>query len=151
MVIVQRLGPRPVALGVLVWSIAVGCCFFFVRAQHHLGISSGLASLAWLFAGLLTVAVGCWLGWRHRSGTAFVAPLMSWLVLVPFAFASEFVRAGFFSGLWRGVVVAALGGFVVASVEGIVLVFFAFVGRIASGRLSPSQLDSTVIYPPRSG
>lgn len=149
MLMVQRLGPRPVAFGVFAWSLAMGICFFVARSVHHVGISSGASSAAYWLAGILTVLVGSWLGWRHRTGTAFVAPLLAWLVLVPFAFASEFLRAGFFGGLWRGFVVAIVFGFVVSAIEGILLVAFAMLGRIAGGVLHPGDATQTVIFPPR--
>lgn len=148
MVIVQRFGPRPVAVGVFVWSLAMGICFFIARSVHHLGISSGASTTAYWFAGILTVLVGGWLGWRHRTGTAFVAPLLSWVVLVPFAFASEFLRAGFFGGLWRGFVVSIFIGFVVSALEAALLVVFAMLGRIAGGMLRHGDASETVILPP---
>jgi hypothetical protein len=149
MLMVQRFGPRPVAFGVFVWSLAMGACFFVARSAHHAGISSGASSNALWLAGILTVLVGSWLGWRHRTGTAFVAPLLAWLVLVPFAFASEFLRAGFFGGLWRGFVVAAFIGFLVSSLEAVVLIAFATLGRIAGGVLRHGDATETMIIPPR--
>ena len=127
----------------------MGVCFFVARSAHHAGISSGAASNALWLGGILTVLVGSWLGWRHRTGTAFVAPLLAWLVLVPFAFASEFLIAGFFGGLWRGFVVAVFIGFLVSSLEAIVLIAFAMLGRIAGGVLHHGDAAETVIFPPR--
>jgi len=138
-----------VALGVFVWSLAMGACFFVARSAHHAGISSSASSTAFWLAGILTVLVGSWLGWRHRTGTAFVAPLLAWLVLVPFAFASEFLRAGFFGGLWRGFIVAAFIGFLVSSLEAIVLIAFATLGRIAGTMLHSGDATETMIFPPR--
>jgi hypothetical protein len=149
MLIVQRFGPRPVAFGVFAWSLAMGVCFFVARSVHHVGISSGASAAAYWFAGILTVLVGSWLGWRHRTGTAFVAPLLAWLVLVPFSFASEFLRAGFLGGLWRGFVVATLIGFVVSTLEAVLLVAFATLGRIARGVLHQGDAAEAVIIPPR--
>ena len=126
----------------------MGVCFFVARSVHHVGISSGASAAAYWFAGILTVLVGSWLGWRHRTGTAFVAPLLAWLVLVPFAFASEFLRAGFLGGLWRGFVVATLIGFVVSTLEAVLLVGFATLGRIAGGVLHQGDAPA-VIIPPR--
>jgi hypothetical protein len=148
MLIVQRFGPRPVAFGVFVWALVMGACFFVARSVHHAGISSSAASAAYWIAGIVTVLVGSWLGWRHRTGTAFVAPLLGWLVLVPFAFASEFLRAGFFGGLWLGFVVSIFIGFVVSAFEGILLVAFATLGRIAGGMLHHGASSDTVIFPP---
>jgi hypothetical protein len=149
MMMVQRFGPRPVAFGVLAWSLAMGVCFFVARSVHHVGISSGASSAAYWFACTLTVLAGSWLGWRHRTGTAFVAPLLAWVVLVPFAFASEFLRAGFLGGLWRGFVVAIFFGFVVSALEAIVLVAFAMLGRMAGGVLHHGDPSESLIIPPR--
>jgi len=146
---VQRFGPRPVAVGVFAWSLVMGLCFFVARSVHHIGISSSASFAAYWFAGTLTVLVGSWLGWRRRTGTAFVAPLLSWIVLVPFAFASEFLRAGFLGGLWRGFFVAIFVGFVVSALEAVVLVAFAMLGRMAGGMLHHSDLSESVILPPR--
>lgn len=151
MVIVERFGPRPVALGVLTWAIVVDICFFVARTAHHAGISGGTATAAYWFAALVTVAAGTWLGWRHRTGTAFVAPAVAWVLVVPFAFASEFLRVGFLGGLWRGLLLAIVGGFVAAFVEGVLLVAFAVLGRIAGGFLDHADASRTVILPPRSG
>jgi hypothetical protein len=147
---VQRFGPRPVAFGVFAWSLVMGMCFFVARSVHHAGISSGASSAAYWLAGILTVLVGSWLGWRYRTGTAFVAPLLAWIVLVPFAFASEFLRAGFFGGLWRGVVVSVVIGFVVSFLEAVLLVAFALLGRMAAGVLNHDDVTETFILPPRA-
>lgn len=148
MVVVSRINPRRVGMGVVVWAIAVAFCLFLWWTEHHVGISSGLSDLAILIAGVLTMAVGFWLGWSHRTGTAFVAPLLAWIVLVPFAFASAFITRGFFVGLLHGFFLATVGGFVAAFVEGVVLVSFAIVGRLSAAALGHGEDRATVILPP---
>ena len=86
----------------------------------------------------------------HRTGTAFAAPVLAWVVWVPFAFATEFIQRGFFSGLWHGFLLASFGGFLIAFVEGLILVSFAILGRIAAAALHHDE-GTTVILPPRAG
>ena len=150
MVIIRQMGPRPVALGVVAWAVLMGICAFVAQTKGHLGISSAAADWAYWIAGIATVVTGLWLGWRHRTGTAFVAPLLAWIVFVPFAFASEFARRGFLGGLWYGFWLAVFGGFVASFVEGVVLVAFATLGRLASGARHRGEPD-VVILPPGSG
>lgn len=150
MIVVRQINPRRVGLGVVAWAIVVGFCMFLWWTDHHVGISSFLSDTAILFAGVLTAAVGLWLGWSHRTGTAFVAPLLAWIVVVPFAFASAFIRYGFFGGLWHGFVLATVYGFIAAFVEGVLLVSFAVLGRILSAALGHDD-RTTVILPPGAG
>jgi hypothetical protein len=150
-VIVKQFGPRPVVWGVLAWALVVAVCLFVAWTSPHAGISNGDAHTAYWIAGSLTAALGLWLGWRHRMGTAFVAPLLAWFVVVPFAFASEFLKSGFFMGLVRGLGLAIFGGFVASFVEGVFLVAFAALGRIAAAALGHREPASTVIFPPRTG
>jgi hypothetical protein len=150
-VVVSRINPRRVGLGIVAWAIIVGFCVFIGWTDHHAGISTAASDLAWVLAGVLTAVVGFWLGWSHRTGTAFVAPFLAWVVLVPFAFASEFIRAGFLGGLWRGFVLAIAGGFVAAFVEGVLLVAFAVLGRLLAASLGHRDDATAVILPPRSG
>ena len=151
MVVVSRINPRRVGLGVVAWAIIVGFCMFIGWTDHHAGISTTASDVAFVFAGVLTAAVGLWLGWSHRTGTAFVAPFLAWIVVVPFAFASEFIRSGFFGGLWHGFVLAIVGGFIAAFVEGVLLVSFAVLGRILAAALGHGDDSTTVILPPRTG
>jgi len=150
MVVVRQVDYRPVALGVVAWAVVVGVCAFIALTEGHLGISSSAATWAYWIAALWTSATGWWLGWRRRMGTAFAAPVLSWIVFVPFAFASEFVRAGFLGGLIRGLGLAVFGGFVASFVEGVLLVAFASLGRLAAAALGRGGPD-VVILPPGSG
>ena len=76
MVVVSRFAPRRVGLGVFAWAIVVDFLIFLGRTTHHLGISGSVGVLAYWLAAGLTAAVGFWLGWRHRTGTAFLAPYL---------------------------------------------------------------------------
>ena len=150
--IVRQIGPKPVAWGVFAWSIVIGACMFVIWTAPHAGISHSNANTAYWIAGVLTLLVGVWLGWRRRTGTSFVAPILAWIVMVPFAFASEFARVGFFLGLWRGLWLAILGGFAASFVVGVLLVASALLGRIAAGVLGHDRQDpGVVIFPPGSG
>jgi hypothetical protein len=149
-VVVSRFAPRRVGLGVFVWALAVDFLIFLGHTAPHAGISSSTGALAyWLGVGL-TAAAGFWLGWRHRTGTAFLAPFVAWFLLVPFAFASDFARSGFFGGLWRGFFFLLLGGFVASAIEAGLLVLFALLGRVAVVSLGRDD-STTVILPPRTG
>jgi hypothetical protein len=134
-------------MGVFAWAIVVDFCLFCAWTVHHMGIPGGARPLAYVAVGFLTALVGLWIGWRHRVGTAFFAPLLAWIFLIPFAFVSEFVRVGFFNGLWRGLGLSIFGGFVASAVEGVLLVGFAVLGRLLVGVLPRG--DRTVILPPR--
>jgi hypothetical protein len=135
-------------MGVAAWAIVVDVCLFCAWTVHHLGIPGGAKPLAYVGVGILTALVGLWIGWRHRVGTAFFAPLLAWAVLIPFAFASEFVRVGFLDGLWRGLGLSIFGGFVAASIEGLFLVAFAVLGRLLAGASGIRGRNGTVILPP---
>ena len=148
--IVVRQWPRPVAYGIVAWAFVVDVCLFVAWTKGHLGISSSMATAAYWIAGASTAALGLWLGWRRRTGTAFIAPLLAWFLLVPFAFASEFVRVGILRGLWHGLWLSIFGGFVAAFVEGVLLVAFAVLGRIAVGVAGRDQ-PGIVIPPQRPG
>lgn len=147
MVVVQRLGGRRVGGGIAAWAVVVDACLFVAWTSGHAGIPSSAHWLAYLVAGTLTVLVGLWIGWRHRVGTAFAAPMLAWVLLVPFAFAAGFVSHGFFGGLWHGLVLSIVGGFVTSFVEGVFLVAFSLLGRLVS--LGRGERDGTVtILPP---
>jgi hypothetical protein len=148
MIVYRQISPRRVGFGVVAWAIVVGFSLFVGWTAHHAGISGGLGDAAFVFAGILTAAVGFWLGWSHRTGTAFAAPLLAWIVVVPFAFASQFIAHGFFSGLWHGFLLSVKGGFVASFVEGVLLVSFAVLGRISAAALH-RRGDASVILPPR--
>jgi hypothetical protein len=148
MVVVSRINPRRVGMGVVAWALVVDFCLFLWWTKHHAGISNGFGDVAILIAGALTVAIGFWLGWSHRTGTAFVAPLLAWIVVVPFAFASGFITHGFFGGLLHGFYLATVGGFVAAFIEGVLLVAFAIMGRISAAALGHGEDRATVILPP---
>ena len=149
MVVVSRLTPKRVGFGVFVRALAVDVLIFVFRTSHHLGITGAIGDLtSWAAAGL-TAAVGFWLGRRRRTGTALAAPWLSWMLLVPFAFISEFIRRGFFSGLWWGFLFSVFGGFVASTIEVGVLFVFALLGRVALG--SAGGRGRTVILPPRTG
>ncbi len=149
MVVVSRFAPKRVGLGVFAWALGVNFLILIGHTPHHFGISSGMGILAYWLAAGLTAAVGFWLGWRHRTGTAFIAPFLAWFFLAPFAFASEFARSGFFGGLWRGIGFTIVGGFVAAAIEGALLVMFAVFGRVAASSLGHGD-DTTMILPPRT-
>ena len=137
MVVVRQISPRRVGLGVVAWADRrrASACSSAGRTTTSASRAS-LSDTAILFAGVLTAAVGFWLGWSHRTGTAFVAPFLAWIVVVPFAFASEFIRYGFFGGLWHGFVLAIVSAALVAAfVEGVLLVSFAVLGRISAAAL----------------
>jgi hypothetical protein len=141
--------PRPVAWGIVAWAIVVDVCLFIALTKDHLGISGAMATAAYWLAFVATIALGWWLGWRRRTGTSFAAPILAWIIFVPFAFASEFVRVGLLHGLFRGFGLAIIGGFIAAFVEGVVLVAFAVLGRIAVGAIGPGEPD-VMIFPPSS-
>jgi hypothetical protein len=147
-VVVSRLGSGRVGFGVLLWATAVDIFLFIAWTVHHVGIPSSARPLAYVAIGILTALAGLWIGWRHRVGTAFFAPLLAWAVLVPFAFASELVRVGFLDGLWRGLGLAIFGGFITSTIEGLFLVSFAMLGRLLSGVFGRRD-GATVILPPR--
>lgn len=147
MVVVSRLGQRRVGAGVLAWALFVDVCLFCAWTVHHAGIPAGTKPLAYAAVGVVTAIAGLWLGLRHRVGTAFVAPWLSWVLLVPFAFASEIVRVGFLDGLWHGLWLSILGGFVASAVEGLFLVAFAVLGRLLGGVFA-ARRSGTVILPP---
>jgi hypothetical protein len=150
MIVYRQISPRRVGLGVVAWAVGVGFLLFVASSVHHVGVSESMQTTAYLVAGLLTATLGLWLGWRHRTGTAFAAPVLAWVVWVPFAFATEFIQRGFFSGLWHGFLLASFGGFLIAFVEGLILVSFAILGRIAAAALHHDE-GTTVILPPRAG
>jgi hypothetical protein len=135
-------------MGVFAWAIVVDVCLFCAWTVHHVGIPGGAKPLAYVGVGFVTALVGLWIGWRHRVGTAFFAPVLSWIVLVPFAFASEFVRTGFLDGLWRGLGLSIFGGFIASTVEGVFLVAFAVLGRLLAGSVARGR-EGTVVLPPR--
>jgi hypothetical protein len=149
-VVIRRFAPRRVGFGIVLWAIGVAILFFVNRTPHHLGISGSTAVLAAWAGFALTGAVGFWLGWRRRTGVAFIAPWLSWTLFVPFAFLSEFIRAGFFDGLWRGLGLLVIGGFIAAMIEVVILVLFALAGRVAVASLGGGE-RSTVILPPGTG
>lgn len=149
-VVVSRFGTRRVGFAVLAWAVVVDLLLFVAWTTHHFGFTSGARPLAYVAIGTLTALVGLWIGWRHRVGAAFFAPLLAWTILVPFAFVSEFVRVGFLDGLWHGLLLSIFGGFITSSVEGVFLVAFAVLGRLLSGVLSTRDRDRTVILPPRT-
>lgn len=146
MVVVRRVAPKRVGVGVLVWALLVDLCLYVRWTGHTGGIPHGGPALATLAAGVLTALMGLWLGWRRRVGTAFAAPWLAWALLVPFAFASAFVRAGFFSGLGQGFESAIFSGFVAAAVEGVLLVGFATLGRVSAATRRRDR--DVVIFPP---
>ncbi len=148
MIVVRRIGPKPVFWGIFAWSVVVAACLFTYWTRGHIGVDHGDADTALWIAGALTAAVGFWIGWRRRLGTAFFAPLLAWFVLVPWAFAAAFVRYGFFKGLLHGFVLAIFGGFVAAFCEGVLLVSFGLLGRMARGSLGPKSDEDVVIFPP---
>lgn len=149
MVVVQRFGPRRVGLGLLAWAIVVDVCVFVAWTGHRAGLPAHAGGAALAVAGALTALVGLWVGWRHRVGTTFFAPLLAWTVLVPFAFASGFIRFGFFAGLWHGFLSALFSGFVASFVEAVFLIGFAVLGRVLSGFLGHRH-DAAVILPPQA-
>lgn len=137
MVVVQRLGVRRVGAGLLAWAILVDVCLFLAWTSGSAGIPSDAHYPSYLVAGLLTIAAGFWVGWRRRVGAAFGAPVLAWMLLVPFAFASGFLTHGFLGGLWHGIVLSVVGGIVTSFVEGVFLLAFSVLGRLAvasSGR-----------------
>jgi uncharacterized integral membrane protein len=145
--VVSRLRQRRVGAGVLAWALVVDICLFCAWTVHHVGIPAGSKPLAYTAVGVITAIAGLWLGFRHHVGTAFVAPLLAWVLIVPFAFASEIVRVGFLDGLWHGLWLSILGGFVASAVEGLLLVAFAVLGRLLSV-VSAAKRSGTVILPP---
>jgi hypothetical protein len=147
-IVVRQIGPKRVFWGIVVWSIIVAACLFTYWTHGHIGVTRGYADTALWIAGALTAAVGFWIGWRRRLGTAFFAPLLAWFVLVPWAFAAGFVQFGFLKGLWHGFLLAVFGGFVAAFCEGVVIVMFGLLGRIANGSFGPKPDEQVVIYPP---
>lgn len=149
--IVRRIGPRPVLFGLACWAIAVDAALFVARTAGHAGIAASSSTTAYVVAAVLTAIVGLWLGWRRRVGTAFVAPMLAWTCFVPWAFASEFLRVGFFDAIARGFGLAIVGGFVAACSEGVLLVMFATLGRIAAAGTHHDRDGSVVIFPPGMG
>jgi hypothetical protein len=149
-VVVQRFGPRRVGVGLVAWAILVDICVFVAWTGHRAGIPAHASGPALAAAGALTALVGLWVGWRHRVGSTLLAPLLAWTILVPFAFASGFIRFGFFDGLWHGFLSALFSGFVAAFVEGVFLIGFAVLGRVFSGIRGQQRDATTVILPPRA-
>jgi hypothetical protein len=133
----------------LAWAILVDVCVFVAWTGHRAGIPSHASGPALATAGALTVLVGLWVGWRRRVGTTLFAPLLAWAILVPFAFASGFIRFGFIGGLWHGFLSALFSGFVAAFIEGVFLTGFAVLGRVFSAGAG-HRGDATVILPPHA-
>jgi hypothetical protein len=133
----------------LAWAILVDVCVFVAWTGHRAGIPAHSSGAALAVAGVLTALVGLWVGWRHRVGTTLFAPLLAWTILLPFAFASGFIRFGFIGGLWHGFLAALFSGFVAAFIEGVFLIGFAVLGRVFSG-VRGHRDDASVILPPRA-
>jgi hypothetical protein len=124
-----------------VWAIVmtfVICLRIVPTTNHHL---LDVAAL------VLCAAYGALLGWQHRMGTVFVAPIISWLFAWVPLWVVEIVERGFVKGFFAGLFWVTIGWLLIGSFEfvavGVVATFF----RLIHGR-SKGDVDVVIIDPP---
>ena len=86
-------------------------------------------------AGLLvTVVLGIYLGWQRRSGTVFIAPLVSWIVAWPPLWLATMIHEGFFKGFFKGLFLITIGWIAIGAAEFAVLLITSTIVRMLRGK-----------------
>jgi len=99
-------------------------------------------------AGLaITVVLGIYLGWQRRSGTVFIAPLVSWIVAWPPLWLATMIHEGFFKGFFKGLFLITIGWIAIGAAEFAVLLITSSIVRLLRGK-KRDNVSEVVIFGP---
>jgi hypothetical protein len=130
-----------VSFPMMVWAVIVAVVLFMLEARY--GSSNEV-----LWVGIIATALfGAYLGVRRRTGAAFIAPFVSWLVTWFPLIVASMIHNGFFKGLGVGILWITVGWFLIGLAEFAVLFVFAAFFRLLRGGAGPQS--STVIFGPQ--
>ncbi len=126
-------------IATFVWALVMAVCLFGIEARYA-------RSFFEIVAVTITVLLGAYLGWHRRTGTAFVAPFVSWMFAwVPFVIAAM-IHEGFLRGLLFGVFWITFGWVIIGGAELIVILAVAIPFRLLSG--ATHHTETIIIDPP---
>ena len=91
--------------------------------------------------------LGIYLGWQRRSGTMFIAPLVSWIVAWPPLWLATMIHEGFFKGFFKGLFLITFGWIVIGGAEFVVLLVTSTIIRTLRGKRRDS-VSEVVIFGP---
>ena len=125
----------------LLWAFLMAIDLFCYEAQ--IGNSNTVRD-----AGLLiTVVLGIYLGWQRRSGTVFIAPLVSWIVAWPPLWLATMIHEGFFKGFFKGLFLITIGWIAIGAAEFAVLLITSTFVRLLRGK-KRDNVSEVVIFGP---
>jgi len=125
----------------LLWAFLIAIDLFCYEAQ--IGNSNTVRD-AGLF---ITVVLGIYLGWQRRSGTVFIAPLVSWIVAWPPLWLATMIHEGFFKGFFKGLFLITIGWTAIGAAEFVVLLITSTIVRILPGKKRDNH-SQVVIFGP---
>jgi len=96
---------------------------------------------------LITVVLGIYLGWQRRSGTVFIAPLVSWIVAWPPLWLATMIHEGFFKGFFQGLFLITIGWIAIGAAEFAVLLITSTIVRLLRGTRNHSGPDVVILGP----
>ena len=125
----------------LLWAFLMAIDLFCYEAQ--IGNSNTVRD-----AGLLiTVVLGIYLGWQRRSGTVFIAPLVSWIVAWPPLWLATMIHEGFFKGFFKGLFLITIGWIAIGAAEFAVLLITSTIVRMLRGK-KRDNVSEVVVFGP---
>jgi hypothetical protein len=134
---VREISKANASLPMTLWALSMDVVLWLSIVSPSAGVT--VAGFA------LTALLGVYLGWRHRLGAVFAAPLVSWLFAwFPMEIASM-VHFGVLKGFFVGLVIITIGWFAIGFVEFVWLGMVAALVRQLRGR---NRDDTVVLFGP---
>ena len=128
---------KPITLWAICMAIVIFCYEARYGNQHHI-VDSGV---------ILTVLLGLYLGWQRRSGSVFIAPLVSWVFAWVPLWIATMIHDGFIVGLFKGLFLATFGWIFIGGAELTVLLATSTVIRIFRSKRSNSEPEVMIFGP----
>ena len=96
---------------------------------------------------IITVALGIYLGWQRRSGTVFIAPLISWIIAWPPLLLATMIHEGFIKGFFKGLFLITFGWIAIGGGELLLLFVTSSLIRIIRGPRKNVETDVVIFGP----
>ena len=128
---------KPMTLWAICMAIVIFCYEAQYGNQHHV-VDTGF---------VLTVLLGLYLGWQRRSGSVFIAPLVSWIFAWVPLWIAAMIHDGFIVGLFKGLFLVTFGWIAIGGAEFFVLLVTSTVVRIFRSKRINSDPEVYIFGP----
>ena len=96
---------------------------------------------------IITALLGIYLGWQRRSGTVFIAPLISWIIAWPPLWLATMIHEGFIKGFFKGLFLITFGWIAIGGAEFVVLLVTSTIVRTLRGKRKNTKPEVVIFGP----